>query len=117
MPRKVKAALVSDVDSTTAGADALYFHAVNGSQLHTVTGFDPTMDKLVLDFDRTYSDIIALGEIHDGTVIHDFGGGRVEFHSVNGGTEIDAYGSLGELHIFLDGLNVDSLHASNIAGG
>ena len=117
MPRHAKAAaLVSDLVGTDA-SDTFILHASDGSQLRTITGFDPAHDRLMLDFDHTYSDILALEDIHDGTVLHDFGGGSVEFHSVNGGTEVDAYGAGGELHIFLAGLSVDDLHAWNIAGG
>jgi hypothetical protein len=115
MPRKVKA--VSGDLLGTAASDSFILHASDGPQLHTISGFDPAHDKLILDFDHTYSDIMELSDIYDGAVLHDFGGGRAEFHALNGGTEIDAYGVSGELHIFLAGLNPDSLHAWNIAGG
>ncbi len=101
----------------TPDADTFLFHASAGSGLQTVSGFDAAQDRVLLDFDHSYSDIMSLDKPYDGMVTNTVNGGHVEFHTVAGGTEIDAYGSTGELHILLAGVDVDSLWGWNIAGG
>lgn len=66
---------------------------------------------------------MTLETFHDGMVIDNFGGGRVEIHRVDANhdgiadTAIDAFGAGGELHVVLFSVDPDSLHGWNLAGG
>jgi hypothetical protein len=114
MPRKVKAAAVSSDLLGTADNDVFFIQ--DGSV--NVSGFDPAHDKLLF-VGNGYSDILYLGQLHDGLSFDTFNGSHFEVHAGdfnNDGivdTEISGSGSV----VHLLGVDPDSLYGWNLAGG
>lgn len=104
----------------TPDRDTFIVHAGDG--LKTVADFDVTQDRLMVDVDGGYSDLF-LDDVHDGSVLQLFTGGRIEIHAADANhdgitdTAVDAYGAEGEVHVVLLSVDPDSLHGWNLAGG
>lgn len=56
MKHAKKAADVVGADIVASNdRDTFIFHASDGAGVRTVSGFDPTQDRVMLDFDHTYT--------------------------------------------------------------
>jgi hypothetical protein len=120
MARKAKAAAVSSELQGTAANDTFILH---GDGLRTISGFDPAHDRVMFDVNHSYSDILYLGQLHDGLEFDTFSGAHLSVHSVdynNDGimdTQVSLSGVDGTATAVLLGADPASLYGWDLCGG
>jgi hypothetical protein len=120
MARKAKAAVLG---SDLAGSDANDTFILHGSSLSTISNFDPAHDRVMFDVNHSYSDILYLGQLHDGLEFDTFSGAHLSVHAgdFNGDgivdTQVSLSGADGTATAILLSVDPDSLYGWNLAGG
>ena len=114
--------LAPNVIEATAGADT--FMVREGASHITISGFNPSLDRLMFDY-GSYSDILApIGSIHDGAVFQNFihtATWTITSADVNGDgirdTHITVDYAGGQDVVDLLSVSASALNDWNIAGG
>lgn len=116
---KQAATLSADL-AATDGADTFI---VRAGDTDTISGFDPSADRVMFDVNHSYSDIVTLQKPYDGFEFDTFSGAHLEVHALdyNGDgitdTQILMSGVDGTATAILLSVDPDSLWGWNLAGG
>jgi hypothetical protein len=118
MARKAKAA-ISDLQGTNANDTFI----LRGDTVQTISGFDPAHDRVMFDVNHSYSDILYLGQLHDGLEFDTFSGAHLSVHGGdynNDGimdTQVSLSGVDGTATAILLGVQPSSLYGWDLCGG